>query len=120
MRRRILFTSLFILLGAAVFWYTNFELGVPRYSFDEAAKIGDSHVKVIVTGTLVEGQIGADAKGLTFYMKDSTGTPSKVFYDGQEKISTAQLESARSAGRSLSVSGHSCGDRFHSSGITIH
>lgn len=119
MRRRILFTIFFIALGTTVFWYTNIHLEVPHYSFAGAATIGDARQKVMVTGHVAPKDITADGGTLTFYMIDSTGAESKIFYDGQEQIDRDKINAALAARRTISVSGHSCGDRFHTSGISF-
>lgn len=120
MRRRVLFITFFVLVGGGVLWYAATFVRVPELTFAEAAKIGDSKKKVIVSGKVLAKEVVPEGNALTFYMADSTGSESKVFYDGQDRVAPDDLRRASTAGRKVSISGHHCGDRFHTSGITIH
>lgn len=119
MQRRLTFVLLFLLFAAGIAWYASTHMTVPESSFTDAAKVGDSKKKILVTGRLAEKEIVPEGKALTFYMVDRDGIESKVFYDGQEEIEAATLADAKNAGRNVSVAGHTCGDRFHVSMITL-
>jgi len=118
--RRLLFITFFLLVTAGVVWYAASSVEIPQYTFEQAAGVGDSKKKVIVTGKVIEKEVTPNGGSITFYMVDERGQESKIFYDGQDPVSAEQLAAARESGKNISVAGHTCGDRFHTSGITIH
>ena len=120
MKRRTIFTVFFILFAGAVAWYASANIVIPEYSFDQAATVGDAKKKVIVTGNVAAKDVVPDGKTLTFYMVDAQGKESKVFYDGQEEIGADRITEAKTNGEKISIAGHTCGDRFHTSGISFH
>lgn len=120
MNRRIIFTTFFIVFAAAVAWYASANVVIPEYTFDQAATVGDTKKKVIVTGSVAPKEVTPEGKTLTFYMLDAQGKESKVFYDGQEEIPAERIAEVKAKGEKISVAGHTCGDRFHTSGISFH
>lgn len=118
--RRVLFIVFFLLVTVGVVWYAASSVEIPQFTFEQAAGVGDSKKKVIVTGKVAEKDVTPEGSAITFYMLDSRGQESKVFYDGQDPVTAEQITAARQAGKNVSVAGHTCGDRFHTSGITIH
>lgn len=119
MKRRTAVILIFLLFAAGVAWYASLNARAPEISFEQAAQVGDSKKKVLVSGRLLDRDIVPEGKSLTFYMVDNLGNESKIFYDGEEEIPHQMLADARKAGRSISVAGHTCGDRFHTSMITL-
>lgn len=120
MRRRVLFIAFFAIVAVLTFTYFRGNTVVPELTFAQAAKVGDTKKKVIVTGVVEPNQVTAEEGTLTFWMHDSAGVVSKVYYDGPDRITSDEITTIRAEKKMISVSGHVCGDRFHTSGITFH
>ncbi len=120
MTRRSVFIVAFVLIAGLTTWYGLATVDIPELTFSQAASVNDSKKKVIVVGTIASDQV-EDADGdLVFTMKDAGGTASRVQYAGQDPVSVADIKNAYKGKVSVSVSGHSHGDYFHATGMTIH
>jgi hypothetical protein len=120
MNRRRWTLLAFVFFAGGIIWYGSGLIKVPDISFKQAAAINDAKQKVIVTGRLEPGPISQEGEGLSFQLKDGEGGVSRISYSGEDPIDVPELEKARTNGENVSVSGHSHGDYFHASGITIH
>lgn len=120
MGRRTLFIIFFAIIVVGTVIYAAVSVDIPEHTFGQAANVGESVKKVIVPGNLLDREVVPEGATLTFYMTDSEGVESKIFYDGQEEIPAAKMADAAKQKRSISVSGHVCGDRFHAKGINLH
>jgi len=120
MNRRILFIGSFAVLIALAAWYGTATVDVPDLTFREAASINDAKKKVIVTGHLVSDQVESKDGSLAFRMRDAAGDTVRVQYEGEEPFTAEDLQRLYRDSGSLSVSGHSHGDYFHSTGMTLH
>lgn len=120
MTRRSVFIVTFALIATLTTWYGLATVDVPELSFNEAATVNDSKKKVVVVGTVVSDKIEDSDGDLIFSMKDQQGTISRVQYGGQDPVSAEDVRDAYSGKKSVSISGHSHGDYFHATGMTIH
>lgn len=120
MSRRNLFIVSFALIAVFATWYGLATVDVPDVSFNEAAAITDSKVKVIVSGLVASGDVGDDNGALTFSMRDGQGSVLRVQYEGQDPVTGDDVRTAFTEKRGVSVSGHSHGEYFHATGMTIH
>ena len=120
MRRRILFVLSFAIIAVLATWYGTQTVEIPDLTIQQASAVHDSKKKVVITGSIASDRIDASDGGLSFEMKDATGVSSRVQYDGQDPVTPEQLRALFKQGQTLSVSGHSHGDYFHATGMTLH
>lgn len=118
MKRRTVFVTGAALFLAVVILYAAKFIEVPDLTFAQAAQINDTQRKVMVTGrVLPDRSITPEGGTVTFYMVDGEGRESKIFYDGPDSVDPKALKECAQYGKTISVAGHTCGDRFHISSL---
>ncbi len=120
MSRRFTVIAAFLCFAAFIGWYAIGFMDIPEETFSRAEIVKDSVKKVIIPGTVVPSRgITPEGSTLTFYMVDTEGKESKVFYDGTDSVAASDLQTASGNGSSISVAGHACGDRFHAKEVYL-
>lgn len=124
MNRRIFYFAAIAVFIPIILWYAGNFSGLPEVTFNGAAQIADSVSKVLVPGRVVtEHEVANGGGGLTFFLKDGSGTVKRVVYDGTNEVSPDELKTAQTKGETVKVAGHVCsdaeGERFHAKNIYI-
>jgi hypothetical protein len=120
MKRRVVFTVAFIVFVAVIVWYASSMVRIPELSFNDAAKIDDHKVRVMVATKVLKDRDITPAEGtVTFYAVDRQGTESKVLVEEADPLVASQLSKAAQSGAEVSVAGHMCGDQFKATNVFL-